>query len=308
MRGSHTIRLFLDSEKIEITVKRKYTVIVGDSAIGKSYLFKSLIDMNEEVECDVVVNPVDTMVSFDSAISGSGQIIIVDESLGIFRDMKKYRSLLRKSDNYFIFISRLFIGHLNYSMKEIYTLEKIKNTLKLKPYYDISMKFKIADGIIITEDSKTGNEFYRQAFPNCTVYPEYGKDCGNWKVKIVYLDLYNDGILDNQNVYIIIDSSAFGAEISELISVIRNNHSNIKNIVIATPEAFEQLVCAAIISSEDDRMVNTFNYCDYSVYKSWEDYFEKLVVKLFKGYIKNKFFNGILIIKDDIIKALEELG
>ena len=309
MKGKHTIRLEVRAESIEITVKRKYTVIIGDSAIGKSFLFKSLSDMNDEVDCDVIVNPVDTVNGFDLAIESKGQIIIVDESLGIFKDMKKYRSLLRKSDNYFIFITRRHLVHLNYSVKEIYTLYKDNNTLRLKPYYDLSKKFKIENnGVIITEDSNTGNQFYRKVFNTCIVYPRYLESCGNWKVKQIYQKLYETGVIKHKNVYIIIDSAAFGCEMHELKAVIRNNRKDVGNVIISTPEAFEQLVCAAVVGAKDDRIINTYNYCEYNIYKSWEDYFEKLALKVYKGYNKKKYNDKILEIKEGIVEALFELG
>ncbi len=101
---------------------------------------------------------------------------------------------------------------------------------------------------------------------------------GKSNVKKHYKELALNGVLSNKSVYIIIDSSAFGDEIENLIAEINKLISVVKNssIYIMTPESFEYLICCAKLGFDDSRVTETYNFCDADKFVTWGRYFTEL--------------------------------
>lgn len=70
--------------KYDFIIRRKYTILRGDSSTGKSTLYKMLLE-NEGVgvftECFVPVVPVGTISVLNSISKGEGSIIVLDENV-----------------------------------------------------------------------------------------------------------------------------------------------------------------------------------------------------------------------------------
>lgn len=150
------------SYQLEIKRKFKFTVIRGDSASGKSY-FCNLINSGDSVriECSVPIVVVQNRDMLEYYLEGSDRIIVFDEDSYLFKNISLYSKKLISSNNYFIILSRSFLIGVPYSLKEIYKFSSRivnnKTINSLTPIYNFSTKVDNLNGIVITEDTKSGN-------------------------------------------------------------------------------------------------------------------------------------------------------
>ena len=310
MLGKHTIKAVSKNETYLIDIIHKYNVIMGKSATGKSYFYKLVEARNRgvKIECDIPVVAIGEKEQFESYLNKSGNILVIDEFFEVYSELDKYADRMKVSDNYFIFITRQYLTGFQYAISAVYKLKTSNNLVVLTPYFE-HVPLNFADtGVIITEDTKVGNEFYRTNFKDFEVFPKKGDQGGNRFVKKHYEQLYKNGVLNNKHVYIIVDGAAFGNEIMELYGVIKMHSLNIKDFLIAVPESFEQLVCAAKLGIDDDHIKNPFDYDDTMKYSSWERYFTVLANKTVKGYNKKWLTKAVIELSDKIIVMLKHLG
>ena len=108
-------------------IHRKYTVIRGDSASGKTTLVRLIDDASvrktASLSCDVpcVVLPELNWELNLSAISQT--IVFIDEDHPALAEGEKLASLMKQSDNCFVIISREKMPWIPYSYREIYVIE-----------------------------------------------------------------------------------------------------------------------------------------------------------------------------------------
>ena len=128
MKGSHRIILETEHLKYDFTVRRNITVILGDSATGKTTLVDNLssyalrgnasgIKLESDVPCYVFGGITTSWKDILKSVSGS--IIFIDEGYS-FIFTKDFAELVKESDNYFVLITRQPLYYLPYSTKEIY--------------------------------------------------------------------------------------------------------------------------------------------------------------------------------------------
>lgn len=131
MTGKYDIKIYNNRVHYFLTVKRNITILEGNSATGKSELVR-LIESYEEngassgitMKCPIrctVLNNIDWELRLGAL---SGNIVFIDESAS-FLSSKKFASLLRGSDNYFVIITRDALKALPYSIDEIYGLKSV---------------------------------------------------------------------------------------------------------------------------------------------------------------------------------------
>lgn len=107
----------------------------------------------------------------------SNAVVVIDEG-SKFVFSKEFASKVKGCDNYFLIITRSYLSQLPYSVDEIY---RIKGTGKNKEfervYTDIDKfydnpdpnRFPFRPDIIITEDSKSGYEFFLYTVKNTNI-------------------------------------------------------------------------------------------------------------------------------------------
>lgn len=305
MKGKYSIVVENRNVSFRFSIQRKFTIIKGDSAKGKSYFCNMLLDKNSvKIDCKANLIVVTDIEVFKSLIKESGNILILDEGIDIFKNILMYSKQLKCSDNYFIFITRHYLRGVPYSVREMYSfvskkedsvsLNKESRTITtLKPLYNDNCTVDKIEGVIITEDTKAGNDFYRRYLPKCIVYPEKGSNKGGkGNVKLHFLELLKDGKLFNKRVFIIVDSAAFGDEIEELMSVININMKDTdvcpNEVIVLLPESFEYLICGAKVGIDDNRLSKTYDYCDAKSYSTWEKYYTDLVSDVLDTYKNSK--------------------
>lgn len=126
MIGKYDIRIRNKFVTYEFCVKRKYTIIRGDSGTGKSYLCKMISEPSVERKCDVKLSVLPSNNWEIILANVQNQIIFVDESFKAIKS-NDFASAMKRSDNYFVLITRHDLKAVPYSVSEIYNLSSKNN-------------------------------------------------------------------------------------------------------------------------------------------------------------------------------------
>ena len=285
MKGSHRIIVETERMKYEFEIRRNITIILGDSATGKTTLVE-LLNMfaHRGAGSGVTVQSDVTCVVF-SAIAGhwrsalediSHSIVFIDEGQP-FIFSKDFADVVQHSDNYYVLITRRPLRNLPYSTKEIYGIrttgkfhfpEKIYQ--EFYPIYENSFSaLESSENILILEDTNAGYEFFKTAFP--------GIEClsagGNSNIAG---ELINTP--PGKSIIVIADGAAIGAYIENILSIrdLKNN------TCLYLPESFEWLILRSGIINKTqitEILDHPEDYIDSAIYFSWERYFTDLLEK-----------------------------
>ena len=315
MKGKYKIIVQNNRLHYELEIKRNITIIQGDSATGKTTLIDMIrqafnfgISSGIEVACDV---PCRTLEGQDWKLilqSLSGNILFIDEE-NAFIKTEEFASAIKRSDNYFVLVTRENLYNLPYSVKEIYGLHssgKYQNSKKVyQQMYHIYSNVEalpVKPDKFITEDSNAGFEFFQ------SISAEKGLKCESAGGKSNLFSLIKS--VGEEETCVVADGAAIGAEMSRLYK--QTLHK--KNIKLYLPESFEWLILKSGLV--DGRKVQTIlevpeNYIESSEYFSWERYFTKLLTDMtmdsYLKYSKNKLNSAYLHekSKEAILKCME---
>lgn len=262
MVGKYSIRIYNKKVRYDLSIKRKYTVIRGSSATGKTYLRDLLESGSANVECkvDVLALPKSKFLYSSILKDKSNSIIVIDEDVdGI--NTSEFADLLKSSDNYFILFTREKLAYLPISVEEIYkfknttkynNLEKAYTVTTLDSYFESIDKRFIPD-LVIVEDSKSGFEFFSSVLSVPCITAG-----GNSNIYSKLVNISRSGVY--KNICIIVDGAAFGSFVEEVLDLIRNISVN---VVLLAPESFEYLLLrSGCVSCNSLVLFETFNYCD----------------------------------------------
>ena len=249
--------------RYDLDIKRKYTLIKGSSAMGKTYLRDIVDDEGTVITCKLdVISLEKNELSYKSTLKDvSNSIIIIDEDVKGMAT-REFASLLKDSDNYFIIFSRKKLASIPISLEEVYeftsitkynNIDKPYTLTELKSlYYDLDTN-KVIPDLLITEDSKSGNQFFSHALSIPCVPSD-----GNAKVKDKLSEILKSSIY--RCIVIIVDGAAFGVFVDEIFDTIEHYNSD---VFILAPESFEYLLLKAGAVKCDTRLLDeTYNYCD----------------------------------------------
>lgn len=310
MIGNYTIQLSTKRVSFKLDVKRKYTIIRGDSATGKStiaeYVWRHNIqgtDSGVYLKCDI---PVKRFMDIESLASWDTCIVVIDESDLILKH-QDVAGILKRSVCYFIIITRQKLGYLPYSMYEIYELENktIKTSYTetyLRNRYS-SIPRQITPELIITEDKNTGFDFFNRTLP---------VKCDNAKGKDKIKDKLEEYVDKYKSIFVICDGAANGATIYDLKKYIELVSSQC-DVYIYTPESFEWLLLRSLyyVGNTKQYLDYTYNYCDTRYYDSWEQYYTffltELGAKYHRHYSKKIMDEYYYKKAEDVMKLIPEL-
>jgi hypothetical protein len=218
MKGKYHIVVQNNRLRYELTVRRNITIIRGDSATGKTTLINLIeqaatLGENSGVEV-VCERPCRTLGGNDWNLilpSIHEQIIFLDEE-NQFVKSQEFASAVKKSDNYFVIITREDLPNLPYSVKEIYGIHTSGKYHDLRRTYNELYQIyssetfagKVKPDTLIVEDSNSGYEFFK------TVCMEHGVACLSAKGKsnLKQMVLHGAG-----QVLVVADGAAIGSEI-----------------------------------------------------------------------------------------------
>lgn len=312
MKGVISIKFFNDEISYSFSLHRKYSILSGDSATGKS----SLVDMLYLYFNDSTFRSITVLecLGFDKILlvknisniprylsENTNCLIVLDEGDIDNIQLGRFSKELHSSNNYFLFITRETLGYLPYSYKCIYEIEtKFSNNCTCNTfvprYSDINL-VDVKPDLILVEDSNSGFQFFSSVIQGeCVVDTAKSKS----RIRTKLRKLLRCG--KHKNIYVIADGAAFGSEINLLVEFIISKVADVE-INIFLPESFEYLLLNTKLFNIDnleDKLKHTYNYCEADKFISWERYYTSLMDEI--GYDKNILDNRFL--EKDVVERV----
>ena len=302
MKGSYWFRAKSKKVLFEFSIRRNITVIKGDSATGKTTLVRILYEylrMGKQSGYAVSTN-----VSYyvyirdevgrdwkDALYPLKNTVVFIEEN-NEFVFTKEFASFVKKSGNYFVFVTRAPLKMLPYSIHEIYEIITDGKRTDIKESYhefrEIYSNYPIIENNkiqnIVTEDSNSGYQFWTHAFKNSHVTSSNGN--GNL---IKQVEELGPG-----DALVIADGAAFGSLMESCMSSFQVQTD--RRISLWLPESFEYLILTSgVLKSEKITQIleNISEYVECEKYESWESFFTELLVTLTAGRVE-KYSKNVL--------------
>lgn len=249
----------------KLEIYRKYTIIRGDSATGKTTLVNLIEDASirktADISCDVpcVVLPELNWELNLNAFSGS--IVFIDENHPALTSPDVLAKRMAVSDNCYVIISRDKMAWIPYSYTEIYQIKTSGKFHRTERIYEDRNVFK-ENNRYITEDEAAGLQYY-QYWLGDKVSSSHGNS--------------NLSKFADKNTTLIGDGAAIGPYMYDL---------TIKKTDLYLPESFEWLLLHSPIF-EKDKEVQAVLANPYAVitteWQSWEEFFTNFLLRISEG-------------------------
>jgi len=286
MKGIHHVEISNRDAKFKFDLNRNITIIRGDSGTGKTTLFEMVsaqtrlksasgVNISCDKECVALID-MDWKNQLNSTFDS---IVFIDEG---FRDLMtaEFAGAIKNSDNYYVIFSRDSLHNLPYSVEEIYeiktsgkyhTFKKIYNSTKTHVYGKTDKRAIDKFDLILTEDSKSGFEFFKKYSEQIMLECETAASNSN-----IFKSIQNN---KKKKAIIIADGAAFGSEIDRVIKLQKSGC----DFRLYLPESFEWLILSSeIIKKNEIKQIldNPANYIESSEYFSWENFFESYLITI----------------------------
>lgn len=286
MTGIQHVRVSNRDADFKFDLYRNITIVRGKSGTGKTTLYDMIADytrLKEESGVNIAspkacVALVDT--DWKHQLNGiSDSIVFVDEGAAYIKT-PEFAKAVKNSDNYYVIFSRESLHDLPYSVEEIYEIKasgkfhkfvKMYKSDKRHVYSFNSTRRNFQFDILLTEDSKSGYEFYRAYFDDRNVVCETS---GSNSEIFKWLRNHKD-----KKVFVVADGAAFGSEIDRVLKLQSTTEENFR---ICLPESFEWLILkSGLIKASDLVSVldNPSDYIESRDFFSWENFFEDYLVR-----------------------------
>lgn len=302
MKGSYWFRAKSKKVLFEFSIRRNITVIKGDSATGKTTLLRILYEylrmgkqsgyaVSTDVSYYVYIRDEVGRDWKDALYPLKNTVIFIEEN-NEFVFTKEFASFVKKSGNYFVFVTRAPLKMLPYSIHEIYEIITDGKRTDIKESYhefrEIYSNYPIIENNkiqnIVTEDSNSGYQFWTHAFKNSHVTSSNGN--GNL---IKQVEELGPG-----DALVIADGAAFGSLMESCMSSFQVQTD--RRISLWLPESFEYLILkSGVLKSEKITQIleNISEYVECEKYESWESFFTELLVTLTAGGVE-KYSKNVL--------------
>lgn len=313
MRGSHTIHVFNRRVDYQIEVHRSITILQGDSGTGKTTLYEMVADHTRlggasgiQVSCDKRCVALVDLDWRNQLASVHDSIVFVDEDADYIRS-NEFASFVRRTDNYYLIITRESLYALPYSIKEVYEFSTSGKYHTLKRVYEegqghtYGASRTAADQGFMTmlvEDSHSGLQFFQHRFskngPRC--------ESSNGNAGI-YGWLMNHS---EERVFVLADGAAFGAEAQRVLDLQQERRGA---MVVCLPESFEWLLLSSgVVHGVQDVVDDSGKCIESSEHFSWEQFFTQFLREVTRGtpfeYSKERIASAYLVDKNaDMIMA-----
>ena len=284
MKGIQHVEVSNRDAKYKFDLHRNITIVRGNSGTGKTTLFDMITDYTRlkkssgvniscEKEC---VSLIDT--DWQHQLQNiSDSIVFIDEGSEYLRS-KKFAETIKNTDNYYVIFNRESLHELPYSVEEIYEIhpsgkyysfKKMYQSNKKDIYYKDHIDEKSKIDILLTEDSKSGFQFYENYFKDTETKCE-----PSYSNADIFKRLKEH---KDRKILVIADGAAFGSEIDRVLKL----QSSI-SFKICLPESFEWLILkSGLIKTDDIKQMldNPAEYIESSEFFSWENFFEEYLVR-----------------------------
>lgn len=283
MIGKYELEITTRRVDYKLTLERNITILRGNSATGKSTLYRAVKQYEDDgrasgirITCDKPCVVLEGKNWENDLREINQSIVFVDEGAK-FINTEEFASAIKNSDNYYVLITRQDLCNLPYSIHEIYELntDKIGNRMFCKQqriYKSDNISENVMVSNIITEDSKTGYEFYNEYAISHNMICEHADGKTNVSKRIINKS-------NSDVTLIVVDGAAYGSEMNNTMILI---NSSIPGYILFTPESFEWLLLNSNILNKPyilDILKEPYNYIESSEFFSWENYFTELLNK-----------------------------
>ena len=317
MKGIQSIKVSNRYAKYEFQLFRNITIVRGKSGTGKTTLYDMIADYTRDKEKSGVNLSSTAPCIALTDIDWKNQIKNIRDSIVFIDEGSKYISsvefakTVKESSNYYVIFNREGLHNLPYSVNEIYEIKTSGKYHQLKGVYPLTEKFELkqkskntmnSSSKVLTEDSKSGYQFFK------FISDEKGLICKTSDSNSLVFSWLKEHI--NEDVLVICDGAAFGAEIDRVSKLI----NKVGNIRLILPESFEWIILkSGIIDNVEEILNNPSDYIESSKYFSWENFFTALIIERTKGtyiaYTKRKLNKSYLQKKEKeaILSVLPEI-
>ena len=289
MRGTHRVSIGNKRVRFRFDVRRNITVVRGDSGTGKTTLYDLVAahmregaDSRVQLSCD---RPCVALTDYDwrHQLAGfSSSIVFVDEGAR-YVPSEEFAAAVLGTDNYYVIFSREPLHQLPYSVNEIYAIKTSGRYHSLEPLYRPRVRHVYGTPstvranyeTLLTEDAKSGYEFYRKRFEQTDIVCVSAQN--------------NSGIYPwlrrhlERRVFVVADGAAFGAEAGRVLAL---QESHADSITICLPESFEWLLLSSgLVRNPELQSIlrSPADYIESRDHTSWERFFSALLTRETQG-------------------------
>ena len=291
MKGKHTVKISDSRVKYSFELVRNITIVQGNSGTGKTTLFDMIAayarlkdKSSVQIVCDKPCVALRPDSDWQHALESTEDSIVFIDEESDYIGKQEFASAIKGSDNYYVIFTRENLYNLPYSVEEIYEihtsgkLHTFRKLYKQQKNYRYSLmsgrKKKPEFSHFITEDSKSGFEFYERYFDGSDV-----KCISAGSNSSVYSWLADN---KDKKIFIIADGAAFGAEMNRVMAL----QEHYPDITVCLPESFEWLILkSGLVQANDleEMLDNPSDYVEASDYFSWEQFFTDYLVRNTQG-------------------------
>lgn len=293
MTGDRNLVLITPNVEYNVHLRNKYTILLGNGASGKTAFrdfmlettsIQSVYDEDSNLESDfdrIVV--VDSDLDLEVALGLDNTLCIIDEDFSY--SVRKHLEGIRKSNNFFLIISREVQINLSYGIYDVieFRTERLGNgkyrTFSC-PYAEFTQSV-IDPDLCIIEDSSSGYNFYKNTL---------NVKCVSAKFKTRVPKLVSKNL--NKTLLVIIDEVGFGYEFYIIYRKLLE--SDINTVYFWCPYSFEYILLnSGLFQKFNNNIDNPYSSCDFSRYSTVEVFIEKYLTSVLKdiGYEYSKSSN-----------------
>lgn len=283
MKGRYDIAVGNNVLQYKFEIKRNITIIKGDSATGKTTLVDMIREYSDNGEqsgvslhCDkecIVLEGRQWRVLLENT---HDSIVFIDEG-NSFVTSNDFADMVKKSDNYFVIVTRESLPMLPYSVEEVYGIKssgkygKLQKTYQefYKIYSKLLFEKPFKPNVIILEDSNSGYEFYNYILKDKEVEIISAGGKSN-----VFKEIVSRG---DVNILVIADGAAFGSEMDRIMKKISLREDKL----LYLPESFEWLILKSGIVKDGEIskvLEDPSKYIDSERFMSWEKFFTTFLI------------------------------
>ncbi len=319
MKGKHIVKISDNRVKYNFELIRNITIVQGNSGTGKTTLFDMIAayarlkdKSGVQIVCDKTCIALRPDSDWQHVLENAEDSIVFIDEESDYVGQQKFASVIKQTSNYYVIFTRENLHNLPYSVEEIYEIHTsgkyhtFRKMYKQQSGYRYSLKGsrrkKTDFSYFITEDSKSGLEFYEHYFEGDAV------ECVSAGANSsIYAWLVAN---KDKKIFVVADGAAFGAEMNRVMAL----QEHYPNMTICLPESFEWLILkSGLVQTNglNEILDNTSEYLESSDYFSWEQFFTSYLVQNTKGthysYNKNEL-NRYYTVRNNMEQIVALIG
>ena len=275
MRGKYRIRVTAKKLQYDFTINRKFTLIRGDSATGKTTLCDLLRISRREswvhISCPVPCLPSDALgENWVYELQRRHDTIFFFDEDDDFINRGDFAEIAMHSDNYFVFINREPMHSIPYSVKEIYQMKTSGSMHFLEPLFEED-HILIQPTCVVTEDRRSGYIFFQKLLEGKAGF------CIAASGKSNIYKVLRSKVVKGEDVLVLADGAAFGSEIDRVLTIQDYTYHTMR---LCLPESFEWLLLHEQLFQHDPTVQSALENPEEAVdttYNSWEQFFYQVL-------------------------------